>query len=106
MMLAAFKVLTFATSITQAADPVTVLPSTGRGASGADPLPSRNDGAAKQAIVNFVMKVTKEGGPDFVPAPDGIAVGLEFLDDRVVAAPVGRPEHGDQLMRRDVGRTE
>ena len=34
----------------------------------ADVLPSWNDGAAKQAIVDFVMKVTKEGGPNFVPA--------------------------------------
>ncbi len=32
-----------------------------------DPLPSWNDGAAKQAIVAFVEKVTKEGGPNFVP---------------------------------------
>ena len=39
----------------------------------ADVLPSWNDGAAKQAIVNFVMKVTKEGGPDFVPAAERIA---------------------------------
>ena len=38
-----------------------------------DPLPSWSDGAAKQAIVNFVMKVTKEGGPDFVPAAERIA---------------------------------
>jgi phosphoglycolate phosphatase-like HAD superfamily hydrolase len=39
----------------------------------ADVLPSWNDGAAKQAIVNFVMKVTKEGSPDFVPAAERIA---------------------------------
>jgi hypothetical protein len=32
-----------------------------------DPLPSWNDGPAKQAIVAFVEKVTKEGSPDFVP---------------------------------------
>jgi phosphoglycolate phosphatase-like HAD superfamily hydrolase len=34
-----------------------------------DPLPSWNDGATKQAIVDFVAAVTKEGGPDYV-APD------------------------------------
>jgi hypothetical protein len=39
----------------------------------ADPLPSWNDGATKQAIVAFVTKVTTEGGPDFVPVADRIA---------------------------------
>ena len=39
-------------------------------AQAADPLPSWNDGAAKQAIVEFVAKVTTEGSPDFVP-PEG-----------------------------------
>jgi len=39
----------------------------------ADPLPSWNDGPAKQAIVNFVAKVTKAGSPDFVPVPERIA---------------------------------
>jgi phosphoglycolate phosphatase-like HAD superfamily hydrolase len=38
-----------------------------------DPLPSWNDGAAKQAILAFVQKVTEEGGPDFVPADERIA---------------------------------
>src|SRR5580698_1132649 len=38
-----------------------------------DPLPSWNDGAAKQAIIAFVTRVTKEGGPDFVPPSDRIA---------------------------------
>ncbi len=40
----------------------------------ADPLPSWNDGQAKQSIVRFVERVTKEGGPDFVPPPERIAV--------------------------------
>jgi phosphoglycolate phosphatase-like HAD superfamily hydrolase len=35
----------------------------------ADPLPSWNDGPAKQAILAFVAEVTKQGGPNFV-APD------------------------------------
>ncbi|WP_300336637.1 HAD family hydrolase [Accumulibacter sp.] len=39
----------------------------------ADPLPSWNDGKAKQSIVNFVTKVTEAGSPDFVPAPQRIA---------------------------------
>ena len=31
-----------------------------------DPLPSWNDGP-KRAIVDFVARVTRQGGPDFVP---------------------------------------
>jgi phosphoglycolate phosphatase-like HAD superfamily hydrolase len=38
-----------------------------------DPLPSWNDGPAKQAIVAFVAKVTKTGAPEFVPVPERIA---------------------------------
>jgi len=43
--------LAFTTTITQAAD---------------DPLPSWNDGKAKQSIVDFVKRVTTPGGNDFV----------------------------------------
>lgn len=39
----------------------------------ADPLPSWNDGKAKQAILDLVGKVTQEGGPDFVPPERRIA---------------------------------
>ena len=39
----------------------------------ADPLPSWNDGPAKQAIVNFVAKVTKEGSSDFVQPAERVA---------------------------------
>src|ERR687891_2543706 len=39
----------------------------------ADPLPSWNDGAAKQAIVGFVDRVTDEGSADFVPVDQRIA---------------------------------
>ncbi len=38
-----------------------------------DPLPSWNDGAAKQAIVDFVTSTTTEGGPSFVAPEDRIA---------------------------------
>jgi hypothetical protein len=38
-----------------------------------DPLPSWSDGKAKQAIVEFVAKVTKAGAPDFVPPAERIA---------------------------------
>src|SRR4029079_13443592 len=36
-------------------------------------LESWNDGAAKSAIVDFVARVTKEGGPDYVPSAERIA---------------------------------
>jgi phosphoglycolate phosphatase-like HAD superfamily hydrolase len=44
------------------------------GARAEDPLPSWNEGAAKSAILSFVTRVTTEGSPDFVPAPERIAV--------------------------------
>ena len=73
----------------------------------ADPLPSWNDGRAKKAIVDFVGRVTKQGGPDFVPAPERIAtfdndgtlwseqpiyVQLAFAFDRVKALAPTHPE--------------
>ena len=39
----------------------------------ADPLPSWNEGAAKQSIVDFVVRVTDPAGPDFVPEAERIA---------------------------------
>jgi phosphoserine phosphatase len=47
-------------------------PASAQGA-GPDPLPSWNDCAAKRGILDFVARVTKAGGPDFVPVPDRIA---------------------------------
>ena len=38
-----------------------------------DALPSWNDTPTKQAIVEFVGRVTKAGGPDFVGPADRIA---------------------------------
>jgi hypothetical protein len=49
------------------------LVATAQMATAADPLPSWNDGATKQAIVKFVERVTKEGGPEFVPPAERIA---------------------------------
>ncbi|MDH4070231.1 MAG: haloacid dehalogenase-like hydrolase [Ignavibacteria bacterium] len=77
----------------------------------ADPLPSWNDGAAKQAIVGFVAKVTEAGGPDFVPVSERIAVfdndgtlwteqpyyvQLAFAMDRVAAMASDHPEWRSQ----------
>ena len=38
-----------------------------------DPLPSWNDGQLKKEIVDYVTRVTKEGGADFIPVGDRIA---------------------------------
>jgi hypothetical protein len=68
------------------------------GSEAASVLPSWNDSAAKSAILDFVARVTKEGGPDFVPSAERIAtfdndgmlwceqpfqVQVFFLSDRV-----------------------
>jgi phosphoglycolate phosphatase-like HAD superfamily hydrolase len=39
----------------------------------ADPLPSWNDGPEKKAVIDFVARVTRQGGADFVPAAERIA---------------------------------
>ena len=39
----------------------------------AEPLPSWNDGPAKQSILDFVAAVTTDGSPDFVPEAQRIA---------------------------------
>jgi phosphoglycolate phosphatase-like HAD superfamily hydrolase len=40
---------------------------------GPDPLPSWNSGPTKQSIIDFVTRVTKEGGQDFVAPAERIA---------------------------------
>src|ERR1035438_8166763 len=83
-------------------------------------LPSWSEGPAKQSILDFVNKVTTAGGPDFVPAPERIAVfdndgtlwaeqpfpvQLVFVLDRVRALAAQHPEWKDQQpFRRDPGR--
>ena len=72
-----------------------------------DPLPSWNDGQAKQGIFRFVEKVTTEGPPAFVPVPERIAtfdndgtlwceqpvpVQVYFARDRVKALVSQHPE--------------
>jgi haloacid dehalogenase-like hydrolase len=91
-------------------------------AQAADPLPSCNDGKAKQAIVEFVANVTKAGAPDFVPPAERIATfdndgtlwaeqpmyfQLLFALDRVKALAPQHPEWQDKepfasLLRGDV----
>jgi hypothetical protein len=43
------------------------------GSAQTDPLPSWNDGAVKKSITDFVARVTREGGADFVPINERIA---------------------------------
>jgi len=73
----------------------------------ADPLPSWNAGPTKSAIVEFVTKVTAEGGPDFVPPRERIATfdndgtlwceqpmyfQMIFAFDRIKATAADHPE--------------
>jgi phosphoserine phosphatase len=75
-----------------------------------DPLPSWNDTPAKQAIVDFVGRVTKAGAPDFVAPAERIAtfdndgtlwveqpmyVQMAFALDRVKALAPLHPEWKD-----------
>jgi hypothetical protein len=90
--------------------PGALLPAVAQTATG-DPLPSWNDGAAKQSIIDFVAAVTREGSPDFVPVPQRIAtfdndgtlwceqpfpVQLFFALDRVKAMAPLHPEWKDK----------
>jgi hypothetical protein len=84
-----------------------VLASTTVASQAADPLPSWNEGPAKQSIINFVERVTTPGSPDFVPVAERIAtfdndgtlwceqpipVQLYFVLDRVKALAPQHPE--------------
>lgn len=77
------------------------------GAAFADPLPSWNDTAPKQAIIEFVGRVTEEGSADFVPPAERIAVfdndgtlwpeqpvyfQLQYAIDRISAQAYKHPE--------------
>ena len=72
-----------------------------------DPLPSWNEGATKQSIIDFVAKTTKEGSTDFIPVADRIACfdndgnlwseqpmyfQLAFAIDRIKAMAPDHPE--------------
>ena len=87
---------------------VRLAPFLGRTRAGAtDPLPSWNDGATKSSILDFVTRVTTQGGPDFVPPDQRIATfdndgtlwvehpmyaQLAFALDRVKAMAPAHPE--------------
>ena len=76
-----------------------------------DPLPSWNDGPAKQAIVEFVRVTTDKASPKFVPPEDRVATfdndgtlwveqpiytQVTFAIDRVVALAPTHPEWKEQ----------
>lgn len=76
-----------------------------------DPLPSWNDGSAKKSIIDFVTRVTTQGGVDFVPPAERIATfdndgtlwteqpvyfQLAFAFDRVKAMAPQHPEWKNQ----------
>jgi phosphoserine phosphatase len=76
----------------------------------AEPLPSWNDGRAKQSILDFVAAVTREGSAEYVPVPERIATfdndgtlwveqpiytQLAFALDRIKALAPVHPEWQD-----------
>ena len=77
----------------------------------AEPLPSWQDGNAKAAIIDFIEQVTQEGGPQYVPSADRIAVfdndgtlwsekpvyfQLLFAIDRIKALAAKNPDWKDR----------
>jgi phosphoglycolate phosphatase-like HAD superfamily hydrolase len=89
---------------------VALIGTSARTALAQDPLPSWNDGPARKAILDFVARTTRQGGADFVPAAERIAVfdndgtlwseqpmyfQLAFALDRIKAL---APEHPEWKM--------
>jgi phosphoserine phosphatase len=62
-----------------------------------DPLPSWQEGATKQAIQEFVQRVTTERSPDFVPPPERVAV---FDNDGTLWCEKPMPIQLDFILRR------
>jgi phosphoserine phosphatase len=68
-----------------------------------DPLPSWREGASKQAVLEFVQRVTTEGSPDFVPPPERVAV---FDNDGTLWCEKPMPIQLDFILRRLVAMAE
>ena len=68
-----------------------------------DPLPSWREGASKQAILDFVQRVTAEGGTDAVPPEERVAV---FDNDGTLWCEKPMPLQLDFLLRRLVVMAE
>jgi phosphoglycolate phosphatase-like HAD superfamily hydrolase len=86
---------------------LTLFVAAGSAAAQTDQLPSWNEGPVKKALIDFVSRVTTEGGPEFVVPAERIAVfdndgtlwaeqpiyfQLAFALDRVKALAPGHPE--------------
>lgn len=73
-MLIALTVAACAGTVTPTAGPASAPPAgETSAATAADPLPSWQDGPAKQSILKFVASVTREGAPTYVPLSARIA---------------------------------
>jgi hypothetical protein len=83
-----------------------------------DPLPSWNDGPAKQAILNFVKATTDQSNPDFVPPEERIATfdqdgtlwveypmytQVEYCLERVPALVKAKPELAEGRFHKIAG---
>jgi phosphoserine phosphatase len=68
-----------------------------------DPLPSWNDGTTRQAIVEFVGRVTAEDGPDYVPPEARVAV---FDNDGTLWCEKPMYIQLDYILRRLVAQAE
>jgi phosphoserine phosphatase len=68
-----------------------------------DPLPSWHAGTTKQAIQEFVDRVTKKDSPDLVPAPERVAV---FDNDGTLWCEKPMPIQLDFILRRLVAMAE
>ena len=75
---------------------------TGTSSAGTGELPSWRDGAAKQAIVDFVSRVCSDG-PDFVPVEERVAV---FDNDGTLWCEKPMPIQLDFILRRLVEMAE
>ena len=75
----------------------------GPAAGASDPLPSWQEGASKQAILDFVRRATTDGSPDFVPPPERVAV---FDNDGTLWCEKPMPIQLDFILRRLVAMAE
>ena len=68
-----------------------------------DPLPSWNDGQGKRAILDFVDRVTRAGGPDWVRPEERVAA---FDNDGTLWCEQPMPVQFDFIMRRMAAMAE
>lgn len=91
VLFTALLVAACALSVIRIAEPVSSQPI------GADPLPSWHEGPVKQAIIDFITDVTREGSPHFVPVAERIAT---FDNDGTLWAEMPLPNEVYFLLAR------